>query len=114
MELSQVKVIVNVVEVEPCVMKLQLELPAERADATYRKVRKAVASKAALPGFRAGKVPPALLQKHFGGRILAEAIDDMVQESYKEGLAEAGLADKVCGAPRLDGELGTYNEGEAF
>ena len=114
MELSQIKVIVNVVEVEPCVMKLQLELPAERADATYRKVRKAVASKAALPGFRAGKVPQALLQKHFGGRILAEAIDGMVQESYKEGLAEAGLAEKVCGAPRLDGELGTYKEGEAF
>ena len=65
-ELSQAKVIVNVVEVEPCVMKLQLEMPAERADAIYRKVRKAVTSRVSLPGFRAGKMPPALIEKHFG------------------------------------------------
>ncbi len=113
MELSQSKVIVNVVEVEPCVMKLHLEMPAERADATYKKIRKAVASKASMPGFRAGKLPAAMLEKHYGARIMAEATDEIVQEAYREGLDQCDFADRICGSPRLDGEIEPYKAGEA-
>lgn len=112
MELS--KVIVNTVEVEPCVMKLQLEMPADRADATYRKVSKEVAGKVALPGFRAGKVPAAMLEKQFGPRILAEATDAMVQEAYREGLEQCEFKDKLCGSPRLDEGFEPYKPGEAL
>ena len=112
MELSQAKVIVNVVEVEPCVMKLQLEMPAERADAIYRKVRKAVTSRVSLPGFRAGKMPPALIEKHFGARIIAEAMDEIVQTAYKEGLAETELPGRIVGSPSLESAPEKYEAGQ--
>ena len=112
MELSQSKVIVNVVEVEPCVMKLQLEMPADRADAIYRKIRKAVTSRVSLPGFRAGKMPPALLEKHFGARIIAEAMDEIVQTAYNEGIQEANLEGRIVGRPSLQGTPEKYVAGQ--
>jgi len=111
-EHSQAKVIMNVVEVEPCVMKLQLEMPAERADAIYRKIRNAVTSRASLPGFRAGKMPPALVEKHFGARIMAEAMEEIVQTAYNEAMQEAEFKSRIVGSPSLEGTPSQYEKGK--
>ncbi len=37
-----------------------------------------------LPGFRPGKVPSLLIKQRFGGSIRAEAVDELVQKSFRE------------------------------
>jgi trigger factor len=44
-----------------------------------------------LPGFRPGKVPPALLRSRYGDQLLGEILDKTVNESTQSTLDERGL-----------------------
>lgn len=72
------------------VMEIEVPEPAveQELDKAYRKVVKQVA----IPGFRKGKVPRAILEKRFGVEVLfEEAIDVLVPEAYQKAVEEAGI-----------------------
>lgn len=71
---------------------LQIEVDDERLqkaiDSTYRRM----ASKAKIPGFRPGKAPREVVERHFGADyIREEAIDRLMPEVYKEALQETDI-----------------------
>ena len=71
----------------PTRAKLTVEVPFEELkpslDAAYKKIAKQIN----VPGFRRGKVPPAVIDRQVGrGAVLDEAINEVVPQKYIEAL----------------------------
>ncbi len=76
----------------PTRAKLTVEVPFEELkpslDAAYQKIAKQIN----VPGFRRGKVPPAVIDRQVGrGPVLDEAINSILPESYMAALQEHDL-----------------------
>ena len=65
-----------------------------------------MARTASMPGFRPGKVPAGLLKKQYGQALLAEALEQSVNDSTAKAIEDRGL--KPALQPRVDlkGEFG--------
>ncbi|WP_028642528.1 trigger factor [Nocardioides sp. URHA0020] len=71
----------------PTRAKLTVEVPFEELkpslDAAYQKIAKQIN----VPGFRRGKVPPAVIDRQVGrGAVLEEAVNEVVPQKYVEAL----------------------------
>jgi len=71
----------------PTRAKLTVEVPFEELkpslDAAYKKIAKQIN----VPGFRRGKVPPAVIDRQVGrGAVLEEAVNEVVPQKYVEAL----------------------------
>ena len=53
-----------------------------------------------LPGFRPGKVPDRVLRQRFGASVMAEVLEDSVNEATQQVLADRGL--RAASQPRVD------------
>ena len=76
----------------PTRAKLTVEVPFEELkpslDAAYQKIAKQIN----VPGFRRGKVPPAVIDRQVGrGPVLDEAINAVVPQQYMAALQEHDL-----------------------
>ena len=61
-------------EVEPCRIKLDVEVPADRVSRVLKEAVGLFRKSARIPGFRSGKTPPELLAKRYGKEIQEEAL----------------------------------------
>ena len=70
----------------PTRAKLTVEVPFSELkpnlDAAYRKI----AQQINVPGFRKGKVPPAIIERQFPGAAREEALNDVLGSKYIEAL----------------------------
>ena len=70
----------------PTRAKLTVEVPFEELkpslDAAYQKI----AQQINIPGFRKGKVPPAIIERQFPGAAREEALNDILGTKYVEAL----------------------------
>jgi trigger factor len=71
-------------DVEPCRLKLDIEVPAERVRKVYRDTEKAFNQHGRVAGFRPGKVPRALLLRQYGSRIDQECRQELIRSSLRE------------------------------
>ncbi|KJR98912.1 MAG: trigger factor [Desulfobulbaceae bacterium BRH_c16a] len=82
---------VNVEEIGTLTRKITVTLPAEgvqgKLNEAYEKLRKEVK----LKGFRRGKVPRAIILKHFKGQVEAETSEKLVQENYFDAVEKNGI-----------------------
>jgi trigger factor len=71
---------------------LEIELPPERlARATDDAVRR-LSRRTRVPGFRPGKAPRPVLERHLGpGVVHEEAVEYLVQDAYREALVESDI-----------------------
>ncbi len=69
----------------------EIEVPEadvnKRKDELFGKLGKT----ATVPGFRAGKAPRDLLEKHYGERATKEVIEDLISDSYRQAVEEEGF-----------------------
>src|SRR2546427_2122520 len=72
----------------PVQQKISFEIPPERVGEEVEKAYRALQHKARLKGFRAGKAPRPLLERHFGEQVAAEVSSLLVEESYSQALEE--------------------------
>jgi len=71
---------------------LEIELPAERLDRAVDEAVRHLSRGTRVPGFRPGKAPRPLLERHLGpGVVLDDAVDHLVQDAYREALVERDL-----------------------
>ncbi|MBN1643821.1 MAG: trigger factor [Dehalococcoidales bacterium] len=71
-------------------LKIEME-PHEVEESTETSYRRLV-QKVDVPGFRKGKAPRAVFERHFGKhRLFHEMLDDLVPEAYKKAIAEQKL-----------------------
>ncbi len=75
-------------EVEPCRVKLDIEVPVERVRAAYKETANAFNRHGRVPGFRPGRVPQALLRRQYGSQIEKECRERLIAESLREVLGK--------------------------
>jgi trigger factor len=82
---------VSVQEINSIKKKMNVEVPEEQVikevDSFYREL----SQKAKIKGFRPGKVPRNILERHFKDYVKTEVIQKLIQESYPQALSEAKL-----------------------
>jgi trigger factor len=70
---------------------LVVTLDKSEVEAVYRTVVAEIAKVASLPGFRAGKVPVAVVEKRFAKEIEGEFKTKVVNKAYEDGLEQSKL-----------------------
>jgi trigger factor len=76
----------------PTRAKLTVEVPFEELKPSLDAAYKKIAQQINIPGFRRGKVPPAVIDRQVGrGAVLDEAINDVLPKKYVEALEENSL-----------------------
>jgi trigger factor len=93
-------VVLAIEEIGPCRKQLKIEVPAPAVEAETSRVTGEYAKKARLPGFRKGKVPEALVRRHFGDEIRRELIDRLIPRYWRQAAAEKGI--DPLGAPAVE------------
>ena len=73
-------------------VRLEIELPPERLDRAVQSAVQALARRTRIPGFRPGKAPRPVLERHLGpGVVMDEAVDHLMQDAYREALIKEDI-----------------------
>ncbi len=73
------------------------------------KIAKEIAKSVEIPGFRKGKVPPAIVKKRYKDKIAQDAKTEAVQEFFDKAISELDIdREKLIGEPVFD----KFEEGE--
>lgn len=74
------------------VIKMNIEIPAKAAVEEYNKAAKKVSEYVNIPGFRKGKAPRNLVEKHVGvERIKHEALDMLLPKAFQDAIVKNDL-----------------------
>jgi trigger factor len=91
---------VTVQELSPCKKLVRVEVDAAKVDETLASVTKEYQRQAALPGFRPGKAPVAMVIRRYEKPILDEAKRKLISDSYKQAVDDQKL--DVVGYPDIE------------
>ena len=92
-------------------VKFTIEFSAEEFENAQIKAYQQNKDKFQIDGFRKGKAPRSIIEKHYGeGVFFEDAIDELFRENYGKALAELEL--EVIDSPRA--EFGKIAKGEGF
>ncbi len=73
-------------------VQLEIELPPERLERALNDAVRALARRTRVPGFRPGKAPRPVLERHLGpGVVLDEAVDHLMQDAYREAIIQEAI-----------------------
>jgi trigger factor len=71
---------------------LEVELPPERLSRAIDAAVRALSRRTRVPGFRPGKAPRSVLERHLGdGVVLDEAVEHLVSDAYREAILEQDI-----------------------
>lgn len=80
------------VEKQPdCTATIRVEFPREKVESQREQVAKLYHQSVAVPGFRPGKAPLALVTRRYSKQIEQELKDRLIGEGYREGSKKDGL-----------------------
>jgi trigger factor len=80
---------------------LEVEVEPEQMERSLDKAYRRLVQRAEIPGFRKGKAPRDMLERHLGrDRLLHEAIDILLPEAYSQALDEQNV--EAIDHPQLD------------
>lgn len=92
---------VQVENLEKNMVKLTIEVPAEKVEEALKASYMKQKSKISVPGFRKGKVPMAMIEKMYGPEIFYEdAANLLMQEAYPAAVEESGA--DIVSQPTVD------------
>ncbi|MBI2608097.1 MAG: trigger factor [Deltaproteobacteria bacterium] len=80
--------------------KLSIEVPEVDIQSKIDEVLKKLQKKVKIRGFRPGKVPLEVVKKFYHDNARSEALDDLINESYKKAINEHHL--EVIAHPRIE------------
>lgn len=85
----------------PCEKEIAVSVPAEDIAGALNKQYGELRKQIVLPGFRAGKVPRAVLEKRFGEQVRHEVYHDLVRDAVEDALKEHEL--EPVSEPHIEG-----------
>jgi trigger factor len=91
---------ITVENLAPCRKLLRVELDAKAVDEAFDAITKDFQKQAALPGFRPGKAPRALVLKKYEADIKTEAKRKLIGDAYRKALEEKKIS--VIGNPDIE------------
>ena len=69
----------------------EIEVSSEEVKKRKEEMLNKAAKAASIAGFRPGKAPRDLVEKHYGERITKEVVEDLIADSYHRALEEEGI-----------------------
>ncbi len=87
---------------DKCQVQLTVTLDANEANAVVKDVEKRFVREAAVPGFRPGKAPLALLRKNYGGELEKRIAEGIANKNIPNAIKEAKLEDQFLAVYMLD------------
>jgi trigger factor len=91
---------VSVENLAPCKKLVRVELDATAVDAAFDAITKDFQKQAALPGFRPGKAPRAMVIKKYEADIKEEAKRKLIGDAYRKAIDEQKI--QVIGYPDIE------------
>ena len=91
---------ITVENLAPCKKLVRVEVDAKAVDEAFEAVTKDYQKEAALPGFRPGKAPRALVLKKYETDIKAEVKRKLIGDAYREAVEDKKLS--VIGYPDIE------------
>jgi trigger factor len=83
---------VTVEQQSPCEVELNVEVPADQVSSTRDKVYKEIGQHTTVPGFRRGKAPRAILERHVSAEsVRRHLLDELLGDAYAEALEETKI-----------------------
>lgn len=89
---------------------LRVSVPAERYDEAVDKRLRQIGTRARVPGFRPGKAPLKVIRQQYGDQARADAISELVRETWPQAVQEADV--NPAGQPSF--EVDDESEGQAL
>src|SRR6266545_6001201 len=84
-------ILVKKTRAEPGEASLEVSIPPENVKAAEERATKVYQQRARLPGFRQGKAPAAVVRKKFAEDIRQQALQELVQESWRAAVEQEQL-----------------------
>ncbi len=88
---------VEITESGPCSRTLKVTIPAAAVDDRLELQLGNVANEAAIPGFRKGRVPRAILEKRFGENIRNETRGQLISDAFQQAIKDNEI--EIIGDP---------------
>lgn len=83
---------INVEKESNNIVKINVEIPAKDAVTEYNKAVKKISEHANIPGFRKGKAPRNIVEKHYGTETIKhEALDALLPKVFRDAIMENKL-----------------------
>jgi trigger factor len=82
---------INVESVSSIKKKLNFEIPAARVASEVEKVYGEIRKHAAIKGFRKGKVPKDIIEKHYSDKMADDVLKNLVNDTYFKALMDANI-----------------------
>jgi trigger factor len=88
-------------ELSPTRVRLSVEVSFEELKPSLDKAYREVSQQVRIPGFRPGRVPPAIIDRRIGrGAVLSEAVNDALPGFYSKAVQEAEVF--ALGQPEVE------------
>lgn len=82
----------KIIKQEKNIVTVEITVDSSEVEKAYKQASQNLGKKVSIPGFRKGKVPSEILEKHVGeGSIIEEAMDIMLPPAYGQALLELDL-----------------------
>src|SRR5689334_13068748 len=90
---------IKVEDAGPATKRVTIEIPENRIKDELSRQFKDLRQHAAIPGFRAGRVPAKILEKKFSNDVKDQARRNLISEAYQQAMAKNNL--EVLGEPEF-------------
>ncbi|MCC8194081.1 MAG: trigger factor [Deltaproteobacteria bacterium] len=102
----------TVEDLSPVKKKVAVTVPADEVDAVLNRTVAQYRTRVALPGFRKGKAPMAMIEKRFHDDIYGDAVNELVNGNISQILDEMDV--EPLGELSFDGENSPLTRGKEF
>ncbi|MFA7655495.1 trigger factor [Acidithiobacillus thiooxidans] len=99
-------------EAAPLERHIHVTIPASEVESGVTQRLRNKARSAHFPGFRPGKAPLAIVERHYGSDALMETFDQLINERYSQAVREQSL--RPVGRPEVQVEKGGRGEDFVF
>ena len=91
---------VEVEQTNPCERRLTIEMPAERVQQEMNAIYGGLQKRVKIPGFRQGRVPRSILERHYRHSVEQEILQKLIPEALSEAMTQESL--QAVGEPQID------------
>jgi trigger factor len=98
----------QVEEISTTRRKLDIEIPAERVATEFERAFREVSRRASIRGFRPGRAPRGVIERHYGDDIRNEVMTSLVREGFSSAIEDSKI--EMVSQPELD--VGTLDQKE--
>ena len=102
--------LINIENLSPVKKKISFEIPSDRVSKEIEKVYEEIKKTVSIKGFRKGKVPRAIIEKHYSERLEADALKNLINDTYFKALIDK----KVLPVSQPEFETDQLKPGEPF